>query len=67
MTLCAARRRATHWNVPEVEEACHFQLDSLPAYRSAVANVAARLAAVYDALDAARQVNKCYASIFLPF
>jgi hypothetical protein len=65
MTLRAAR--ATYWNVQEVEEACRFQLDSLPAYRSAVANVAARLAAVYDAPEAARQVNKCYASFFLPF
>jgi hypothetical protein len=44
MTLRAAR--ATHWNVQEVEDAYRFQLDSLPAFRSAVANVAVRLAAV---------------------
>ena len=65
MTLRAAR--SSHWNVPEVEEACRSQLDALPAYRSAVANVAARLAAAYDPAEAARQINKCYAAFFLPF
>ena len=65
MTLRAAR--SAHWNVPEVEEACRAQLDALPAYRSAVANVAARLAAAYDHAEAARQINKCYAAFFLPF
>jgi hypothetical protein len=64
-TLRAAR--ATHWNCPEVEEACRLQLHSLPSYRSAVSNAAARLAAAYDAPESARQVNKNYAGFFLPF
>ena len=64
-TLRAAR--ATHWNCPEVEEACRLQLHSLPSYRSAVSNAAARLAAAYDAPESARQVNKSYAGFFLPF
>ena len=65
MTLRAAR--SAHWGVPEVEEACRAQLDALPSYRSAVANVAARLAAAYDPPEAARQINKHYAAFFLPF
>jgi hypothetical protein len=65
MTLRATR--SSHWGVPEVEEACRSQLDALPAYRSAVANVAARLATAYDMPEAARQINKCYAAFFLPF
>ena len=64
-TLRAAR--ATHWNCQEVEDACRHQLDALPAYRSAISNNAARLAAVYDAPENARQVNKHYAAFFLPF
>jgi hypothetical protein len=68
MTLRAAR--TILWKVQEVEEDCRFQLDSLdslPAYRLAVANVAARLAAVYDAPEASCLVTKHYASFFLPF
>jgi hypothetical protein len=65
MTLRATRSH--YWGVPEVEEACRSQLDALPAYRSAVANVAARLATSYDMPEAARQINKCYAAFFLPF
>ena len=64
-TLRAAR--ATHWNCPEVEDACRAQLHALPGYRSAVSNAAARLAAAYDAPESARQVNKNYAGFFLPF
>ncbi len=64
-TLRAAR--ATHWNCQEVEDACRFQLDSLPAYRLAISNNAASLAAVYDAPENASQVNKHYAAFFLPF
>ena len=59
--------RSSHWGVPEVEEACRAQLDALPAYRSAVANVAARFATAFDPPEAARQINKCYAAFFLPF
>ncbi len=65
MTLRATRSH--YWGVAEVEEACRAQLDALPAYRSAVANVAARLATSYDMPEAARQINKCYAAFFLPF
>jgi hypothetical protein len=65
MTLHATRSH--YWGVSEVEEACRSQLDALPAYRSAVANVAMRLATAYDMPEAARQINKCYAAFFLPF
>jgi hypothetical protein len=37
-----------------------------PGLRSAVANVAARLAAAYDTTETAHQINQCYASFFLP-
>jgi hypothetical protein len=59
--------RAPHWNCAEVEEASRRQLDALPAYRSVISNVAARLAAVYPAPENALQVNKHYACFFLPF
>jgi hypothetical protein len=65
MTLRATRSH--YWGVTEVEEACRSQLDALPAYRSAVAIVAARLATAYDMSEAARQINKCYAAFFVPF
>ena len=40
---------------------------AIPAYHSAISNVAARLAAVYPAPKNALQVNKHYASFILPF
>ncbi len=65
MTFRAARSH--HWGLAEVEEACRSQLDALPAYRSAMANVAVRLATAYDMPEVVRQINKCYAAFFLPF
>ncbi len=56
MTLRTTRSR--YWGFTEVEEACRAQLDALPAYLSAVANVTARLATAYDMPEAARQINK---------
>jgi hypothetical protein len=49
-----------------VEAACRQQLADLPAYRTAIATVVARMATAYDAPAAGRAVNRVYLLFFLP-
>jgi hypothetical protein len=63
----ARAARSLSWGCPEVSAACQEQLDSLPAYRAAVATAISKAAAALPPLAAAHSVNKAYLQLFLPF
>jgi hypothetical protein len=63
----ARAARSLSWGCPEVSAACQEQLDSLPAYRAAVATAISKAASALPPLAAAHSVNKAYLQLFLPF